>query len=152
MTNSSNTLPSEEAFAPYIQPYVRLTQRNTHLFMQFAASPEMVSLWLKNSQNIFNHAVQNATDSKTGHKSEKIAAQAHSNLSEVGKSKAFAGFMQELMVSQMQFLVDLAQTNMATLREGPAKLMEQLQQAAGDTMPLPLAHDKPSRSSKRQEQ
>jgi hypothetical protein len=53
MTNSSNTLPSEEAFAPYIQPYVRLTQRNTHLFMQFAASPDLESLWI----NIMHNSV-----------------------------------------------------------------------------------------------
>ena len=149
MTNRSSTLASEEAFRPFMQPFVRLTQRNTQLFMQFAASPEMVSLWLKSGQHVFNQAVQSSVTGKTRVEPEKISSQAQSNLQEVGKSKAFTGFMQGLMQSQMKLFVDLAQTNMATLSQGPSKMMEQMQQAASNTMPLPLAQDKQPRVSKR---
>lgn len=151
MTKPLNANFGEDNFAPYIQPYVRLTQRNTQLFMQFAASPEMVSLWMKNSQSVFKQAVHKAAGGKADHEDDNMAAQAHSNLSEVGKSKAFAGFMQGLMESQMQFFVDLAQANMATLQQGPAKMVEQLQHAASQTIPMPSAEERPSRSSKRKE-
>jgi hypothetical protein len=135
-----------------MQPYARLTQRNTQLFMQFAASPEMVSLWLKNGQNVFNQINQSAGAGKAGDDPAKAAAQAQKHLSEIGNSEAFAGFLQGMMQSHMQLFVELAQTNMATLSQGPAKLLEQMQQAASNTMSLPLGQDKKSHSGKNKDQ
>jgi hypothetical protein len=148
MTNLSDILASEEAFHPFIQPYVRLAQRNTQLFMQLAASPEMVSPWIKNGHDVFNQAVHSGFSGKAWNEAGKIAAQAQSNLSEVGKFEAFAGFLQGLMRSQMQFFADLAQTRMAGLSQGPAKMMEQIQQVASSPMPLFPAQDNQPRVSK----
>lgn len=148
MTNSAATKAGEEAGHPFVQPYVRLMQRNAQLFMHFAGSPEMVSLWLKNGQSVFNQAFQNAVAGETEDKPGKMATQTQRNLSELGNSEAFAGFLQGLMQSQMQFFADVAQTNMATLSQSPVKLMEQMQQAASKTMPLHLAPGHRSRGSK----
>jgi hypothetical protein len=148
MTNSATTRAAEEVAHPFVQPYVRLMQRNAQLFMQFAGSPEMVSLWLKNGQGVFNQAFQSAVTGETEDKPGKIAAQAQNNLAELGNSQAFAGFLQGLMRSQMQFFIDVAQTQMATLTQSPVKLMEQMQQAASKTMPLHLAPGHRPRGSK----
>jgi hypothetical protein len=135
-----------------MQPYARLTQRNTQLFMQFAASPEMVSLWLKNGQQVFNQISQNGSAGKATEDPAKAVAQAHHHLSEIGKSEAFAGFLQGMMQSHMQLFAELAQTNMATLSQGPAKMLEQMQQAASNAMALPQAEEKKPRSSKHKDQ
>jgi hypothetical protein len=148
MTHQSDTLMSEEDFHPFIQPYVRLTQRNMQLFMQFAVSPEMVSVWIKNGHDVFNQAAHSGVSGKAGNESGKIAVQTQSTLSEFGKSEALAGFLQGLMQSQVQFFVDLAQTSMAALSQGPVKMMEQMQHAANSPMLLFPALDKHPRVSK----
>jgi hypothetical protein len=116
--------------------------------MQFAGSPEMVSLWLKNGQGVFNQAFQGAVTGETEDKPGKIAAQAQRNLSELGNSRAFAEFLEGLMRSQMQFFIDVAQSHITTLSQSPIKMMEQMQQAASKTMPLHLAPGHRPRGSK----
>jgi hypothetical protein len=116
--------------------------------MRFAALPEMVTLWLRNSHNVLIRPFKVRPPKIQETNLKKITTQPESNLPEIVKSKAFAEFLQGLMQSQMHFFVDLTQTNMATLSQGPTKIMKQMQQAANNT-PLPSAHAKPSRVSKR---
>jgi hypothetical protein len=130
MTNTTLSLPNAEALQPFMQPYVGLTQRNMQLFTSFSASPEMASLWLKNGQKMFSQAVQGAASGKTSHGPAKIVEQVQDHMVNVGQSKAFASLLQGLMQSHLQFLTDLAQTNMAALGQMPAKVMEHLQQSA----------------------
>jgi hypothetical protein len=121
---------NENSLQPFMQPYVRLTQRNMQLFTSFSASPEMVSLWLKNGQKIFTQSVQQAASGKTSHEPQKMVEQVQENMSDVGQSRAFSSLLQGLMQSHLEFLTDLAQTNMAALSQMPTKLMGNLQQAA----------------------
>ncbi len=130
MTSLSTSMPNADALQPFMQPYVRLTQRNMQLFASFSASPEMVSLWLKNGQKMFSQAVQGTASGKTPQEPRKMIEQVQGNMSDVGQSKAFANLLQGLMQSYLQFLTDLAQTNMAALSQMPTQMIEHLQQTA----------------------
>ncbi|MDZ5456827.1 hypothetical protein [Azohydromonas lata] len=130
MTNPINTMLNENSLQPSMQPYVRLTQRNMQLLTRFSASPEMVSLWLKNGQKIFAQTVQEAASGKTSHEPKKMVKQVQENISDVGQSKAFASLLQGLMQSHLEFLTDLAQTNMAALSQMSNKMIGNLQQAS----------------------
>jgi hypothetical protein len=59
MTNPTIPMLSPETLQPFMQPYIRLTQRNMQLFTTFSVSPEMVQLWLQNAQKMVSHAATN---------------------------------------------------------------------------------------------
>ena len=149
MTNPSIPLPDENSLQPLTQPYVRLTQRNMQLLTSFSASPEMVSLWMKNGQKMFSQAVQGAASGKASHDPKKMAEQIQDNLSDVSQSKAFASLLQGLMQSHMQFLTDLAQTNMAVLGQVPTKMMQNLQQAAVSGPAAEALEEHPARARRK---
>lgn len=150
MTNPSISMPSQDSLQPFMQPYVCLTQRNMQLFTSFAASPEMVSLWLKNGQKMFSRAVQGAASGKTSHEPRKVIDEVQGNFLDVGQSRAFATLLQGLMQSHLQFLTDLAQTNMAALNLMPSRMMENLQQAALDGPPAVAAlKEQPARAKRK---
>jgi hypothetical protein len=73
----------------------------------------------------------------------------HDNLMEMSKSKAFAGLIQGLMQSQMQFLADLAQTNMTAFSQAPIKMMGEMQKAASKSGSLTLDQAEPAAPAKR---
>lgn len=150
MTKSSLPTIDPETLPAVMQPYVRLAQRNMQLCTNFSMSPEMVSLWLTNNQKMFSQALQSTATGKKGEQPQKMLEQLQKNMSETGQSEAFVGLVQGLMQSQMQFLVDLAQTSMAVLSQGPAKMVEQIQQAASSTLsvPVPSEEEEPRSSSK----
>lgn len=150
MTNHPLPTIDPKMLSLLMQPYVRLAQRNTQLFTSFSASPEMVSLWLTSSQKMFNQAMQGTAGAKNSEEPRKMAEQFQKNLSQMGQSDAFSGLVQGLMQSHMQFLMDLAQNSMALLGQTPARMMEQMQQVASNTLPMPLPVEQqgPRRSSK----
>lgn len=153
MTNPSQPMISPDTLQPFMQPYIRLTQRNMQLFTSFSASPEMVTLWLQNAQKMVTHAARSTTNGKSTEEPQKMVEQVQNNLSDVGQSKAFAGLVQGLMQSHMQFLMDLAQTNMSAMSQVPAKMMENMQQAATKTLSEPASHDEsPRRSGSRRKE
>lgn len=141
MTSSMTPMFNESSLQPFMQPYVRLTQRNMQLFTSFSASPEMVSLWLKNGQKIFTQTVQEAASGKTSREPQKMVEQVQENMSDVGQSKAFASLLQGLMQSHLQFLTDLAQTNMTALSQMPSKLIGDMQQAVLSGPPTDAAQE-----------
>lgn len=150
MTNPMTPTLNESALQPFMQPYVRLTQRNMQLFTSFSASPEMVSLWLKNGQKLFAQTVQETASGKTSHEPRKMVEQVQENMSDVGQSKAFASLLQGLMQSHLQFLTDLAQTNMAALSQMPTKLIGDMQQAVLSGPPTDVAQEEqPATRTKR---
>lgn len=149
MTNPSIPMLSQEALQPFMQPYIRLTQRNMQLFTSFSASPEMVSLWLQNAQKMVSHAAKGTVTGKAADTPQKMVEQVQHNFSDVGQSKAFAGLVQGLMQSHMQFLMDLAQTSMAAMSQMPSKMMENLQQTADKALSEPTPHEEPPRRSSR---
>lgn len=150
MTNSIPPMFNESSLQPFMQPYVRLTQRNMQLFTSFSASPEMVSLWLKNGQKIFAQTVQETASGKASHEPRKMVEQVQENMSDVGQSKAFANLLQGLMQSHLQFLADLAQTNMAALSQMPTKLIGDMQQAVLSGPPTDVAQEEqPATRTKR---
>lgn len=151
MTNPSIPTPSLEALQPFMQPYVRLAQRNMQLFTSFSASPEMVKLWLQNTQKMAAHAATSATSGKTATAPEQMVKQVQENISDVGQSRAFAGLIQGLMQSHMQFLVDLAQTSMAAMSQMPAKVLENVQQNASQALSEAVPVGTHSRHSRRKE-
>ncbi len=153
MKNLSFPMISPDTLHPFMQPYIRLTQRNMQLFTSFSASPEMVTLWLQNAQKMVIHAAKSTANGKSGEEPQKMVEQVQNSLSDVGQSKAFAGLVQGLMQSHMQFLMDLAQTNMSAMSEVPAKMMENMQQAATKTLSEPTSHEEsPRRSSSRRKE
>ena len=151
MTNPSIPMISPETMQPFMQPYIRLTQRNMQLFTSFSASPEMVSLWLKNAQKMVSHAAKSTASGKTPDVPKQMAEQVQSNLSDVSQSRAFAGLLQGLMQSHMQFMMDLAQTSVAALSQAPAKMLENLQQSAGSTLSEAVQQEEQPRRSRRKE-
>lgn len=151
MTTSSTPMINQDELHSLMQPYIRLTQRNVQLFTSFSASPEMVALWLKNGQKMFSQTAQSAASGKTGSAPQEMIEQVQRNLSDLGRTKAFAALLQGLVQSQMQFLVDLAQTNMAALSQAPAQMMESMQQAASNRLSAPEAQEEQPRHKKRRE-
>lgn len=151
MTNPMIPMLNENSLQPFMQPFVRLTQRNMQLFTSFSASPEIVSLWLKNGQKIFTQSVQQAASGKTPHEPQKMVGQVQENMSDVGQSKAFVSLLQGLMQSHLEFLTDLAQTNMAALSQMPTKMMGSLQQVALTEAPAAVAtlEEQPATRAKR---
>lgn len=65
MTNPFIPMINPEALQPFMQPYIRLTQRNMQLFTSFSASPEMVTLWLQNAQKLVTHTAKSTASGKT---------------------------------------------------------------------------------------
>jgi hypothetical protein len=151
MTNQSIPMLSTDTLQPFMQPYIRLTQRNMQLFTSFSASPEMVTLWLQNAQKMVSQTARSATSGKTADAPQKVVEQVQSNLSDVGQSKAFAGLLQGLMQSYMQFMTDLTQTSMTALSQAPAKMLENLQQNAGSALSESAIHEEHPRRSRRKE-
>jgi hypothetical protein len=149
MTNPSISSAGTEFFQPFLQPYVHLTQRNMQLLTKLSSSPEMVSMWMANGQRMFSQAVQETAAGKAEHEPRKATAQVHDNLMEMSKSKAFAGLIQGLMQSQMQFLADLAQTNMTAFSQAPIKMMGEMQKAASKSGSLTLDQAEPAAPAKR---
>ena len=152
MTNPSISMTTPDALQPYMQPYVRLTQRNMQLFTSFSASPEIVSLWLQNGQKMFSRAVQETASGKTSHEPLKMVEEVQGSFLDVGQSRAFASLLQGLMQSHLEFLTDLAQTNMSAMSQVPAKMMENMQQAATKTLSAPPVHEETSRRSSRRKE
>ena len=152
MTTQSIPMLSPETLQPFMQPYIRLTQRNMQLFTSFSASPEMVTLWLQNAQKMVSHAARSTASGKTDDAPQKMVEQVQSNLSDVGQSKAFAGLLQGLMQSYMQFMTDLAQTNMAALSQAPAKMLENMQQTTSSALSQAVPHEEehPRRSRRKE--
>lgn len=150
MTNPMIPMLNESSLQPFMQPYMRLTQRNMQLFTSFSASPEMVNLWLKNGKKIFNQSAQQAAAGKTSHEPQKIVEWAQKNMSDVGQSKAFVSLLQGLMQSHLEFLTDMAQTSMAALSQMPTQLMGNLQQAALSEAPaVATLEEQPATRAKR---
>lgn len=118
---------------PLLQPFVRLTQSNLQAWSRFSASPEMVSLFMTNAQRLFWSAPADAAAMTKG-EVQKLAAQAHENVSRVAQSAAFAELLKGLTQNYMQFLFELGQAGMKTMGQEQVRLMHQLQE-----MPLAMA-------------
>jgi hypothetical protein len=104
----------------------------------------------KRSKKIFTQSVQQAASGKTSHEPQKMVEQVQENMSDVGQSKAFASLLQGLMQSHLEFLTDLAQTNMAALSQMPTKMMGSLQQAALSEAPaVATLEEQPATRAKR---
>jgi len=142
MADPVKLMMDPEVLQPFMQPYVRLAQRNVQLLTQFSASPEMISLWMVNAQKMFEQATRSAASGQTEGDSQKIVQQVQSNLSQVGQSKAFSELVQGLMQSHTQFLFDLAQTGMTAFGQEQGKLIEQMQQAASNVVSIPAQEEK----------
>jgi hypothetical protein len=150
MTNPFNPMINSEALQPFMQPYIRLTQRNMQLFTSFSVSPEMVTLWLQNAQKMVTHAAKSTASGKTADEPQKMVEQVQSNLSDVGQSRAFAGLLQGVMQSHMQFMMDLAQTGVAAVNQAPAKMLESMQHTATSALSeTALLEEQPRRSRRK---
>lgn len=150
MTNSSISMPGQEALQPLMQPYVSLTQRNMQLFTSFSASPEMVGLWLRNGQSMFSQAVQQAASGKTSPQPHQVIEQVQANMSDVGQSRAFASLVQGLMQSHLQFLTDLGQAHMTALSRMPTQVLQSLQQAGVGAAPAAeVLEEQPARARRK---
>ena len=139
MTKSTLPAVNLEALSPFIQPYVRLAQRNMQLMTNFSASPEMVSIWMTSNQMLFEQAMQGKSHGKAGKAPQKVVEQIQKDVSQVSQSKAFSGLVQGLMQSHIEFLMDLAQTSMAALGQAPVQMMKQVQQATVSALPVRAA-------------
>ena len=131
MAEPMGSMMNQDMLQPFLQPYVRLAQRNMQLLTEFSVSPEMVSLWMTNAQKMFEQSARSAMSGQAGGDPQKMTEQLQSNVAQVGQSKAFAELVQKLMQSYSQFLFELAQTGMTAFGQEQAKLMGQMQQAAG---------------------
>ena len=139
MTKSSLPAVNLEALSPFIQPYVRLAQRNMQLMTNFSASPEVVSVWLSSNQMLFEQAIQGKTHGKAGKAPQKVVEQIQKDVSQVSQSKAFSGLVQGLMQSHIEFFMDLAQSSVVAWGQAPVHMLKQVQQATVSTLPVRAA-------------
>ncbi|WP_157264404.1 hypothetical protein [Azohydromonas aeria] len=99
---------------------------------------------------MFSQAVQETASGKGSRQPHEAIEQVQANMSEVGQSRAFAGLLQGLMQSHLQFLTDLAQAQMAALGRMPVQMMENLQQAAVNGAPAAaVLEEQPARSRRK---
>ena len=91
------------------QPFMKLAQANIELLTQFSTSPEVASLATTNAGQLF----QQATES-----SMKLM-----------QSGAFAQMMQGMLKNYTEFMTELGQSWMVTMREGHDAFARQAQEA-----------------------
>jgi hypothetical protein len=92
------------------QPFVKLAQANMDLLTQFTTSPEVASQTTANASQLFQQATESAM--------------------KLMQSGAFAHLMQGMLKNYTEFLTDLSQGWMVTMRQGQDALAQQVQQVA----------------------
>jgi len=92
------------------QPFVKLAQANMDLLTEFTTSPEVTSQATANASQLYQQATESAM--------------------KLMQSGAFAHLMQGMLKNYTEFLTELSQSWMVTLRQGQDALAEQVQQVA----------------------
>lgn len=92
------------------QPFVKLAQSNMELLTQFTTSPEVTSQTTANAGQLFQQATESAM--------------------KLMQSGAFTHLMQGMLKNYTEFLTEISQGWMVTMRQGHDALAQQAQQVA----------------------
>jgi len=92
------------------QPFVKLAQANMDLLTQFTSSSEVTSQTTTNASQFFQQATESAM--------------------KLMQSGAFTHLMQEMLKNYTEFLTEVSQGWMVTMRQGQDALAQQAQEVA----------------------
>jgi hypothetical protein len=92
------------------QPFVKLAQANMDLLTQFTTSPEVTSQATANAGQLFQQASESAM--------------------KLMQSGAFTHLMQGMLKNYTEFLIEVSQSWMVTMRQGHDSFAQQAQEVA----------------------